>query len=139
MLQYLLLALPAFAAQDSVGVFHSPAKVVVQVNEAGATSRLQRWMDWAGGPKSEFELLSSDQSLRIRCARNAGAATCTFRFLPSERVSTVGRAVHADFTLAELGLPEREAFGAEFESSQQDRFYFASNGAAISFVGTKRR
>lgn len=141
MLHYIyasLLALPAFAAQDSVGVFHSPAKVVVQVNEAGAVSRLQRWMDWAGAA-NELELLSSDQSLRIRCARNADAATCTFRFLPSAKVSTAGRAVRADFSLADLGLSPRAAFGVDFESSRADRFFFASDGAAISFVGTKRR
>lgn len=122
----LATAASSHAAADSVAVFHRPDKVVVQVNEAGAVSRLQTMLDAFGADK-ELLWKSPEGGLYLNCGRNERAATCIFRFTPSKQVGI--RAKEALFVLP-TGSPAQD-FHVIFEGSRGDRFRFVSQAGQI--------
>lgn len=133
----LMTASSAFAAADSVGVFYRPEKVVVLINEDYRTSRLAEMMD-ALGLGEKALLLSSDESIKIDCGRNAQAASCTFRFLPSAIVNVGHKNVEVLVTAEELKLPQAPAFEMVFESSMADRFVMQVAHGKVYFFANKR-
>lgn len=104
-------AISAAAASkwDSVAVFHRPAKVLIQVNEAGANGRLQNWMT-ALGAGNQVLLQAQDKSFSMDCARNATAVNCAVKLLPSLNVAIGERSVTARFPVTDLGLAATTAF-----------------------------
>ncbi|KYG62690.1 hypothetical protein AZI87_15495 [Bdellovibrio bacteriovorus] len=129
-----LMATNAFAAADSVGVFHRPEKVVVLVNEHGSQGRLQGFMD-ALQAQDQLLWLSQDESIKIQCGRNATDASCTFRFFPSDSVSVESRSVNA-FT--EGKSLAKNPYEMHFESSNGDKFTLKVEEQGISFWGSKK-
>jgi hypothetical protein len=105
----------ATASQDSVGVFFSPQKTVVLINEEGA-NRLHAFMDHLA-VRGELHLLNQDASIKIDCGRTADSASCTFRLLPSPTVQYGHKSVQA-----ELAIDIAGAFETSFESSRGDQF-----------------
>lgn len=113
---------------DSVAVFHRPKRVLVQINEPGAVSRLQSLMTLL---KAEEEILifSADKSFKIDCDRNDRAAMCILRMLPSDKIEITGRTAIAKFALSDLQL-DASAFGSEpFEIS-----FLNSNGDNVKIT-----
>lgn len=127
-----LAAGTANAAADSVGVFHRAEKVVVLINESGAQSRLQGFMDHLGAGE-KFVWQSADEGIRLQCARRSSEASCTFRFLPSVDVQIGERDVHATMPSA-----QQADFVMAFESSQGDRFELQSNGESYIIWASKK-
>ena len=122
---------PAYA-WDSVAVFHRPDKVVVQINEHGANSRLQNWLNQLQAG-NDFYYLSSDQSVKLDCGRNESNATCTFRFLPSAKVLIGTKDVRTEFN-SPLANPAKY----EFKNSNGDQFIIAVDYEKMVLWGSKK-
>ncbi|WP_373999145.1 hypothetical protein [Bdellovibrio bacteriovorus] len=129
-----LITANAFAAADSVGVFHRPDKVVILVNEHGSQGRLQGFMD-AVQAQDQLVWLSQDESIKIQCGRNATDASCTFRFFPSDSVSVESRSVNAFSEGKNLAKAHYEM---HFESSNGDKFTLKVEEKGLSFWGSKK-
>lgn len=130
----LLCANLVHAAADSVAVFHRPEKVVVLINENGANSRLQQFMNALSADHRVF-WLSRDESVKFDCARNTQKVSCTFRFTPSRNVIIEGKRVLAETDAADLS---KMPFEMSFESSQEDRFQLRMTSEGIQFWAAKR-
>lgn len=134
-----LFAFPpqAFAARDSVAVFHRPEKVVVLVNEAGRNSRLQNWFDSLGAG-AEIYALSADKSININCGRSEIAVSCNFRFLPSATNVFSPRRVDVQTSLRDMQLNPQADSEVSFESDRQDRFVITIANGQIRFHAEKK-
>lgn len=124
MLFSILFSLAAFAASDSVAVFHRPEKVVVLLNEYGPQGRLHSMMDAWGAGK---ELFWQAEEFYVNCARAKSGVTCTLRLLPTgnARIEAKdsfweGKGASADFSIT-------------FESSRGHGLEFSSQGGRLSF------
>lgn len=126
-----LLALPAYAANDSVAVFLRPEKSVILINERGADSRLQRLIK-AFGPDKELLWESPDKVIRLNCARNDSAATCTIRLLPSINVQIENKRVFARAPIE--GVSDLDL---TWESSRYNRFNLRIAYGSIDLTGQK--
>jgi|GEM_PF-2667568 hypothetical protein len=135
----LLFSVQTFAAADSVAVFHRAEKVVVLINDQGANSRLQQFMN-ALGADSKVQVESNESGIRVQCSRAADTASCTFAFFPSENVRIAPKNLDASTTLVDLGLKaiSAEGFETSFESSREDRFTVKFNEHFIFFAASKR-
>ncbi|WP_347357242.1 hypothetical protein [Bdellovibrio sp.] len=129
----MLAGAQAFAAADSVAVFHRAEKVGVLLNERAAYGRIHQFMD-AVGADSRFRWLTADESVKIECAREDVRATCTLRFLPSEIVAIKGRSVKALVATSDFPQP----FEMTFESSMEDRFILQMGPEGLSLWAGKR-
>ena len=129
----------AMAQSDSVGVFHRPEKVIVLINEGNqqATTRLSDMMDFLG-VDSRFEALSSDQNIKITCARAYGAASCTFRFFPGKNSEITTKKLEASATLSDLNLQAEGSFEFYFESSMEDKFLLKIVDGNVAFSASKK-
>lgn len=145
-MNFLLLALfafaasPSFAASDSVAVIVRPEKALVQVNEAGAASRLQNFLQSLGRVKNLL-LISKDESFKLECGRNGQAASCVFRILPGGRGWIRVKAAGASAHLSEMGLPGELSVpdqAYEFRGSNGDQFVIRVQNHQLSVEGTKR-
>lgn len=130
----LLFSNLAIAAADSVAVFHRPEKVVVLINENGAQSRLQQFMDALSADHRVF-WVTRDESIKIDCARNTEKVACNFRFTPSRAVNIQDKSVFAETTAEELN---KSTFQMAFESSREDRFLLTMTPEGIQFWAGKR-
>lgn len=140
------LAVAAQAAKwDSVGVFWQTEKTVVAINERGANvwpgSRLHVLMDAVGAGET-WDFTNAAETVVIRCARDANAAICTFRFVPGPGVGSSPRQIAADLALTELraaGWPARDELTAqEFRNSNGDRFTAEIADGTLRFRASKR-
>lgn len=122
---------------DSVAVFHRPERVVIQVNEEGAVSRLQAFMNLAG-PAKDFVRFSADESIKVDCGRNSEAASCILRFLPSAQVKIVQREVRAEVTLQELQFDESAGYAADFLNSNGDYLHLRIESGHLQIHAGKR-
>ncbi|WII71218.1 hypothetical protein QJS83_12180 [Bdellovibrio sp. 22V] len=59
------------------------------------------------GATDSLDVITSDESIKIQCGRNAEAATCAMRFTPSVSAEQLGVTPSADLEVS-------------FESSMQD-------------------
>lgn len=126
-----LFGLPAFAATDSVAVFLRPEKSVILINERGAQSRLQQLIK-AFGPDKELLWESHDKVIRLNCARNDNAATCTIRLLPSINVQIENKRVFARAPIE--GVSDLDL---TWESSRFNRFNVKIGHGSINLTGQK--
>ncbi|MNT19546.1 hypothetical protein D3C72_1548080 [compost metagenome] len=133
----LMFSAQAFAAADSVAVFHSARKVVVLINEQGSNSRLQNFMN-SFNAESNLRVESTESGIRIQCARTTDETSCTFAFFPSENVRVEKKSLNASTTLVDLSLKSSQNFTASFESSRQDQFSIHSDENFIIFQANKR-
>lgn len=135
---------------DSVGVFYKDDKVVILVNEEQGAPRLQAFFnalearDLLSKPPQTLDryiFLSSDQTARIQCARANHAATCTFRFLPSEFAQLANRRVEALIPAIEIFGTHMPAYADDFEmvfeSSMKDRFKLKLSDEGLRIEGEK--
>ncbi|WP_413569756.1 hypothetical protein ACLWBD_04705 [Bdellovibrio sp. HCB117] len=129
-----LITVNAFAAADSVGVFHRPEKVIILVNEHGSHGRLQGFME-AIQAQDQLVWLSEDESIKIQCGRNSTDASCTFRFFPSDSVSVESRSVNA---FSEGKGLAKTPYEMHFESSNGDKFTLKVEEKGLSFWGSKK-
>ena len=133
----LFTAVFAQASLDSVGVFHRPEKVVVLINEDYRSSRLSQLMD-ALGLGDSARVISQDGSVKMDCGRNAQAATCTFRFFPSDLVNIGDKNVEALVSVQDLQISSAQNYDMTFESSMQDRFVVQISEGKMHFFANKR-
>lgn len=111
-------AATAFGASDSVAVFQRPEKIVVQINESGSNSRLQKFMNaWGAGEQLFWQTASED--VRINCGRGDYGTTCMFRLIPSEIVRVEDTVASAELPLTEVNAGDIEV---GFESSRGQKF-----------------
>lgn len=127
----------AQASLDSVGVFHRPDRVVVLINEDSRSSRLSQMMD-ALNLSDRAQLISQDGSIKIECGRNPRAASCTFRFLPSDLVVIGEKNLKAQVVLNSLSISSQSSYAMEFVSSMQDRFIMRVSDGVAYFLANKR-
>lgn len=130
-------SLSAWASLDSVGVFHRLDRVVVLINENSSTSRLSRMMD-AMGAANSLQTLSVDGSVKIECGRRAHAASCTFRFLPSQFVKIGAKNSAVNLSSDDLQLSLAADYEMYFERSMQDKFSFSIHDNQIQIVAQKK-
>ena len=126
----------AMAALDSVAVFHRPEKVIILINERGQSGRLHDMMN-SFGKEDSFSALSADENIKIQCNRIIDAASCTFRFFPSEGIQIKEKTLKARTLLSNLNL-ESENFEMIFESSREDKFVLKVIDGNINFFASKR-
>ncbi len=134
----LLLTNVALAAQDSVGVFHRPEKVIVLINEIGEAARLQNFMTNLNEGIS-LQKISDDKTIKFICKRTQSEASCTFTFLPGEKVEIGNRTLAAHTTLEDLKIESAEDFSASFESSRGDKFTLEIADGSINFYANKKQ
>lgn len=134
-----LLSTQAFAASDSVAVFHRPEKVAVLVNERGEASRLQMLMDNLNAGK-DLHVINEADSIMITCGRVINAASCTFSFLKGKGVliETSPRQLFATADLNDLGVESSERFETTFESSMEDYLHILVADGKIHFTASKK-
>lgn len=126
----------ALAASDSVGVFYREDKTVVLINEHRGAPRLQGLIE-SWGPESSFQFETKEGDVRIRCGTNTVDASCTFRFVPSQRVVFEPRQVKAFIPRHELPL-EVLSYEMAFESSMKDQFYLLISNEGLFIEGKKK-
>ncbi|MBS1970971.1 MAG: hypothetical protein JSU04_11725 [Bdellovibrionales bacterium] len=136
-LMALQISTTAFAASDSVAVFHKPNKVVVLVNTRQGDLRLEQFVDMLGGQGS-LVAATSDGSIRIKCGVGDTSASCTFGFAPSAHVTIMPKSVKAQISLRDLNLPASEDYWTEFESSQGDKFILEIRAGELVLTASKR-
>lgn len=124
-------------ASDSVAVFHRPQKVVVLINERGASGRIQEMMNVLGVSEF-FEIKSPDESVTGGCKRNETVATCTITFLPSEKVLIEPKKMQSTWSYEELKVSPRIDFEIAFESSQGDKFTLIMSKQTVQLSASKR-
>lgn len=136
----LSFAAPSFAQTDSVAIILRPDKVLIQINEAGSSSRLQSLFDVLQ-EESEFLFLSDDQSVKLNCARNAEAATCTIRLLPSDFVAIQEKTLDAVVPWEELNVESPPSAQGRwmFESSREDRLEIQVSSRGLRILGNKKQ
>lgn len=135
---------------DSVGVFYKDEKVVILINEEQGAPRLQAFFnalearDLLSKPPQTLDryiFLSSDKTARIQCARADHAATCTFRFLPSELAQIANRRIEALIPAIEIFGTSAPAYADDFEmifeSSMKDRFKLKLSDEGLRIEGEK--
>lgn len=126
----------AMAAEDSVGVFHNPGKVIVLINEINGAPRINGLMD-ALGVEMSFLYESADGLVRIQCGTPDDKAGCTFRVYEGGDIGTIGhRNAEALIPASELGV--RSNYEMYFESSRQDKFYLKVDSKGLWFFATKK-
>lgn len=139
-----LIAHSSFASfgKDSVGVFHSPDKVIILVTEKGLTSRLAQFMNlWSEElnftGRSEALIWQTPQSdFTMRCFQNYDEHSCTFKLLPTSTfVDIQERAAFIELPLAQ---PTRQDFEFEFMSSRNDYFVISSQNQILSIKAIKK-
>lgn len=136
MFALLFAGLSAFAATDSVAVFQRPEKIVVQINESGANSRLQKFLSaWTAGADLLWESLAKD--IHINCGRNASAATCVIRLIPSQNVAVEDTVAQTEYRFE--GAPAPQDSEASFESSRGQKFSMAVTGGVLKIKADSRR
>lgn len=124
-----LLPILSFAANDSVAVILRADKALVQVNEAGA-QRLGRLFE-AFGAGTDLKWESPSGDFFVDCGRRQDAATCIFRFHPSEQVAIGEKEMHARYA---CGSACPANFSIAFQGSRGHRFELvASNGELRAF------
>jgi hypothetical protein len=133
----LQISASAFAASDSVAVFHKPNKVVVLVNTRLGDVRLEQFVEMVGGQGS-LVTATRDSSIRINCGVNDSAASCTFGFAPSANVIILPKSVKAHASLRDLNLSVSEDYWTEFESSQGDKFILEIRAGELILTASKR-
>lgn len=136
-LMALQISTSAFAASDSIAVFHKPNKVVVLVNTRQGDLRLEQFVDMVGGQGS-LVAATNDGSIRIKCGVGDASASCTFGFAPSAHVTIMPKSVKAQVSLGDLNLPASEYYWTEFESSQGDKFILEIRAGELILTASKR-
>lgn len=139
-----LVGAQAFAAWDSVAVFHRPEKNIVLINERGTTNlRLQNWLALFGEAGC-LEFLSTAGDVKISCANVSEGSGCTFRFLPGTETNRFGaRGVDSKIAYTDLqgfgfDAAKAEGFDVSFLNSNGDRFRIWADGAFVNFSGSKK-
>lgn len=134
----LLISVSAWANRDSVGVFYRPEKTVVLATEnLYRTQRLPAMMR-ALGAENRLLLVSKDNSIKIDCGASLEAASCTFRFFPSDVVEIGVKNVEALIAFVDLGVVDAEDFEMSFESSMADRFILKIKDGHVYLYAHKR-
>jgi hypothetical protein len=134
-----LLAMPAFAAHDSLMFIVRKEKALVQINEPGSASRLQTLLASLSTEHSVL-LMNADQSIKLDCERGERAATCVIRILPGAQTKLEPATAQAFVKLAELGIPGDRLVADqahEFQSSNGDRFTIRVRAGQLELEGQK--
>lgn len=124
------------SAEDSVGVFYKPEKVIVLINEINGAYRLNGFMN-AVGAAEYFTYESSDKLLRIECGRRYDKAGCTFRLLDGGAMGKIDhRNVEAFIPISEINI--QFDYEMRFESSREDKFHLKLDSNGLRFFGSKK-
>lgn len=130
-------SIQAMAANDSVGVFHKPKKVIVLINELGEGERLQTMMNYFELGQT-LNVSNTGENIKLACKRQIAVASCTFTFTPGNNVVIEPKILKAHSTLSELGLTSMDDIEISFQSSNLDKFTLTVSGDVISFVAHKK-
>lgn len=133
----LIFSTSVFAQADSVGIFHRNDKVVILLNEKGESARLQNFLN-SLEVKYGFDFVSEEKDVKIVCARNIEAATCTFTFFPSHNVIIGHRTLEAAIDLTNSDLNVSEEFSMYFESSMADKVFIKIVDGNMFVSATKK-
>lgn len=135
----LFAPLASFAQSDSVAIILRAEKVLIQINEAGSSSRLQSLFDVLGA-ESDFLLLSADKSVKLDCGRDARAATCVIRLLPSPSVNLGEKTLDSFVSWNDLRVVQAPVTEGSwmFESSRGDHLEIQVTTQGLRVFGNKR-
>lgn len=130
----LLFSIQTQAARDSVGVFYSPEKVNILINERGMNQRLHQFMDAMGWVDNHY-WENETGTLKIHCAREDAKGVCVFTLKPSDVVNFKGKSAEAHFAEPSFSASPYEM---TFESSMQDKFFIKVEGSEVYIWAGKK-